>query len=520
MQITRKEFFSMAAGAAAASMTAPALALGAESSGATGEGDAPCTTRSNSKPTTGITQAVIHFISDAGMGNFPPDVVRQGKRCMIDGLGVMLAGTTMPGSKIVNRYVTSQEGAVMATVLGPKRLKAPTELAALANGASGHAMDYDDTQLSNDPTRAFGLLTHPTTPVLAASLAVAEKVGATGAQMLEAFLVGFEVECKIAEAINPDHYLRGFHSTGTIGVFGAAAAAAKLMKLEAEALANTLAIAASLSAGIRVNFGTMTKPLHAGRAAQNGVFAASLASAGFTGGADGLDGQWGFFQVAGGGAESNRILGALGKPYSIVNPGVSVKPYPCGSLSHPSMDAMLKIVKDNDIKPDQVKLIRVRAGNNILGPLRYKTAHTDLEAKFCLPFLMSVLVLRRRAGIREFTDQYVNSAPVQEMMKKVDVQFDPKIEAQGYQKMRSVIEVYLNDGRSFTQAADTYRGGPDNPFTQQELRDKFTDCASLLLSAATIRRALDMIESVEQLKDARELAQVLALSDATESAKA
>ena len=194
-------------------------------------------------------------------------------------------------------------------------------------------MDYDDTQLSTTPDRTFGFLTHPTVPALAASLAIAEQLGVSGADFLEAFLIGFEVECKIAEAIDPNHYQRGFHSSGTIGVFGAAASAAKLLKLEPAAVAHTLAIASSMACGIRVNFGTMTKPLHVGRAAQNGVVAAELASRGFTRAENGLDGEWGYFQVFGGGAELDRLIPVLGKPYTIVNPGVSIKPYPCGSLN-------------------------------------------------------------------------------------------------------------------------------------------------------------------------------------------
>src|SRR5262245_9024419 len=176
-------------------------------------------------------------------------------------------------------------------------MEGPVELAALANGASGHAMDYDDTQLSTTPDRTFGLLTHPTVPAVSAALAVAELVRASGAAFLEAFLVGVEVECKIAEAIDPSHYRRGFHSSGTIGTFGAAAAAAKLLKLNADQVGHTLTVASSLSSGIRVNFGSMTKPLHVGRAGENGVFAAELAARGFTGGDAGLDGPWGFFQV-------------------------------------------------------------------------------------------------------------------------------------------------------------------------------------------------------------------------------
>jgi 2-methylcitrate dehydratase PrpD len=367
-------------------------------------------------------------------------------------------------------------------------------------------MDYDDTQLSDAPDRVFGLLTHPTVPVLAASLAVAERAGVSGRAFLEAFLVGFEVECKIAEAINPDHYQRGYHSTGTIGTFGAAAGAAKLMTLTREQMPHALGIAASMASGIRVNFGSMTKPLHAGRAAENGVAAAELASRGFTAGDDPLDGEWGFFQVAGGGADLSRLLGKLGAPYSIADPGVSVKPYPCGSLGHPTMDAMLKLVTDHDVKPDQIAQVRVRAGSNILNPLRYKTAKTELEAKFCLPFMMSAIALRRRAGIREFTDAFVSSAPVQEMMTKVDTIFDPQIEARGFDKMRSIVEVDLVDGRKLSQASDErYRGGPEKPFTREELHEKFSDCASLILSRDRIARAIDAIESIERAGSVREL---------------
>jgi 2-methylcitrate dehydratase PrpD len=391
-------------------------------------------------------------------------------------------------------------------------LSATAAHAALANGASGHAMDYDDTQLSTTPDRVFGLLTHPTVPALAASLAVGERIGASGRSVLEAFLVGFEVECKIAEAIKPDHYVHGFHSTGTIGTFGAAASAAKLAKLSRAATAHALGIAASLSAGIRVNFGSMTKPLHAGRAAENGVTAVELASRGFTAGDDPLDGEWGFFQVHGGGADLARIVPVLGTPYSIVDPGVSIKPYPCGSLGHPTMDAMLTLVKDHDVTPEQIAKVRVRAGSNILNPLRYRTAKTELEAKFCLPFMMASIALRRRAGIREFTDAFVSSAPVQAMMARVDTVFDREIEARGFDKMRSIVEVDLAAGGTLTQASDErYRGGPDKPFTREELHEKFTDCASLVLSPERTRRAIELIESIDRLANIRELTTALAV---------
>ncbi len=272
-----------------------------------------------------------------------------------------------------------------------------------------------------------------------------------------------------------------------------------------------LTIASSMSSGIRVNFGSMTKPLHSARAAENGIVAAELASRGFTGGDDGLDGQWGFFQVFGGGVDLDRLIPVLGKPYTIVNPGSSFKPYPCGSLSHPTMDAMLAVVTEHDVKPEQVKAVRVRAGSNVLDPLRYKIATNELEAKFCLPFLMTSLILRRRAGVREFTDEFVASGPVQQMMPRVTNIFDPKIEAQGFDKIRSVVEMDLTDGRTFVQAADErYRGGPDKPFTPAELRGKFADCAQLTMGSARIASAIDQIERVDRLADVGALVRALA----------
>jgi 2-methylcitrate dehydratase PrpD len=385
-------------------------------------------------------------------------------------------------------------------------------LAALVNGTSGHALDWDDTQLATSPDRIFGLLTHPTIPPLAAAFAVAEARHATGAQFLEAFLTGFEVECKIAEAVHPNHYEMGFHSSGTIGTFGAVTAAAKLLALDRDQTAHALAIAASSASGIRVNFGSMTKPLHVGRAAQNGVVAAELAARGFTGGADALDPPWGFFAAFGhgGGFDAKRIIGKLGDPHTIVSPGVAIKPYPCGVLGHPTMDAMRRLVVENDVEPTQIAAIRVRAGSNILNPLRYAIARNELEAKFCPAFMVTAIALRRKAGIREFNDEFVQSAPVQALMRKVERVLDPAIEALGFEKIRSIVEVDLTDGRKLVMHADDkYRGGPDRPFTRAELYEKFNDCASLVHAAPQCDEIFRAVEGIENLGDVGALAALL-----------
>ena len=214
--MNRKEFLStVAAGAAGTLAGGPAARAAQAPSSGSGKvtGDA----------LKGSTRAVVDFVTSARLDSFPPDVVAQAKRCLIDGFAMMLAGSRVEGSEIVRHYVRSvskDDGG--ASILGPERMKATAPYAALANGASGHAMDFDDTQLSTTPDRTYGLLTHPTIPALASALAVAEQQQASGAAFLEAFLTGFEVECKIAEAIDPDHYRRGFHSTATAGTFAGA----------------------------------------------------------------------------------------------------------------------------------------------------------------------------------------------------------------------------------------------------------------------------------------------------------
>ena len=458
------------------------------------------------------TGAVVDFVGRARFAGFAQSAVALAKRCVIDGLGVMLAGATQPAGRLLHEHVRGTDARADSTVFGPAPFKTGAAAAALVNGTSGHALDWDDTQLATSADRIFGLLTHPTIPPLVAALALGEKQRVSGKRLLEAFLTGFEVECKIAEAIHPDHYKKGFHSSGTVGTFGAAVAAAKLLDLNAEEIAHTLAIAASSASGIRVSFGSMTKPLHVGRAAQNGVVAAELAARGFTGGRDSLDPPWGFLQTFshGGGFDAARIVGKLGNPLTIEWPGVSIKPYPCGMLGHPTMDAMRRLVIANDVQPEEITAIRVRAGSNILNPLRYPVAGNELEAKFCPAFMVSAIALRRKAGVREFNDEFVQSAPVQALMRKVERVLDPAIEAKGWEKIRSTVEVDLKDGRTLVEHADErYRGGPDLPFTRAELHEKWSDCASLVLSSGAADAVFDLVEKLEDLEDVTELAGAL-----------
>jgi len=455
-----------------------------------------------------ITEALLDYIHGTTFESIPKDVVTELNRCLVDGFAVMLAGSRAECSHIVRQYIQQTGTAGNCSVIGTN-LKTSVSLGALANGVAAHADDFDDTQLAQTPDRIYGLLTHPTTPALAATLAAAQDVDASGKDFLAAFCVGQEVECKMSEAINPQHYVQGFHSTGTFGIFAATAAAAKLYGLTPQQTRFALGIAASKSSGIRVNFGTMTKPYHAGAAAENGIIATKLAELGYEADPNGLDGPWGYFQVTGGGVDSDRLIGRLGNPYTIAWPGISVKPYPCGSLSHPSMDTMLDLVLEHDVKPEDVEEVRLSAGSNILNPLRYQDPQNELEAKFSLQFCLGILLLRRRAGIQEFTDDVVLSPEVQEIMRRVHTLHSSEIEAQGAERMRSLVEIQLKNGQVLSREATTSRGQPDRPMSKTEMSGKFADCATPTLSANGITEALDAIYRVEQMGSVNELIGVL-----------
>ena len=455
-----------------------------------------------------LTNELAEFALGVDYAGLPDNVVQRAKEAIIDGIGVVLSGYTSDCATLVRRYIAGLGLKGRATVAGDP-VTLPAEYAALANGVAGHALDFDDTQISALPDRIYGLLTHPTTPVLAAALPAAEEAGANGRQLLAAFCAGVEVACKMAEAINPHHYRNGFHSTGTIGIFGAAAAAGKLFGLDREAMRHALGIAASKSSGIRAAFGTMTKPYHAGAAAEGGVVAAKLAQMGYKTDADALDGTWGYFQVAGGGVEAEAIQGKLGSPHSLVDPGVSIKPYPCGSLSHPSMDTLLDLILENDIRPEAVSSIRLGTTSNVLAALRYPEPTNELEAKFSIPFCLAILVLDRKGGIAQFTDETVARPDVRQMMAKVQPYLHEELEALGFQRIRSLVEVNLLDGTVLSKEATTSRGTPDRPMTQEELAAKFHDCAQGILTSDVERSVLDLIYRLDSVADVAELTSLL-----------
>ena len=473
---------------------------------------APAPTTAAAKPAdASLTDYVAGFVTRTQARDIPKDVAHLGKRSVLDGIGLALAGAASQTGDIARRYLTQLGlGADKGSTVIGSELRVPARFAAFANGLAIHADDYDDTQLAVAKDRVYGLLTHPTAPALPPVLALAERDRRSGADLMLAYQVGVEVECKVAEAILPRHYQQGFHSTATCGSIGAAAGAAKLLGLDRQTTRRALSIGATQAGGLRENFGTMTKPFHAGRAAENGVVAAEIAALGFTASDNGLEADRGFFRAAGGGYSPEMIDGKLGEPWTFAFPGVSIKPHPSGSLTHPGMAVMMDLITRHNLKPERVKRVSVGTNQNMPNALIHHQPKNELQAKFSMEFCMAILLLERKGGLEQFTDAVVNRPDVQAMIRKVSFGVHPEAEAAGFDKMTTIIEVELDDGTVVKGQADFGKGSPANPMTDEELAEKFRQCAAWGgLDRGQTKAALDLVWRIDELKDVSELMKLL-----------
>ena len=434
-------------------------------------------TSSDFPQSSGLTAYVGRFVTTTTYEEIPREVIELGKKSILDGLGLALAGSRAETGLISRKYVEQigiRNG--KATIIGSAQRTSPS-FATLVNGISIHADDFDDTQLAGSKDRVYGLLMHPTVPVLPAIFALAEQRVVTGKEWMLAYHVGSEVECKIAEAIAPRHYQDGFHTTGTCGPFGSAAACAKLLKFDLPKTLNAFGLAASQSGGLRENFGTMTKPFQAGHAAESGLISVELAELGWTAAEQILESDRGFFHAFGGSYDPTAIMDRLGKPWTFASPGVSLKPYPSGSLTHPAMTELARLIKEHKIQALQVTNVDVGANHNMTTTLLHHQPKTGLEAKFSMEFCLAILLLEHKAGLGQFSDKVVQRPDVQEMIRRINFYVDPEAEGAGYDKMTSILKIHLTDGTTITGRADFGKGSPGNPMSFDETAAKFRGCA-------------------------------------------
>jgi 2-methylcitrate dehydratase PrpD len=458
----------------------------------------------------GLTKYVGTFVQQTKYEDIPLDVIELGKKSILDGLGLALAGSRAESGPISRKFI-EQSGvhADAATVIGTAQKTSP-RFAALVNGISIHADDFDDTQLAAAKDRVYGLLTHPTVPVLPAIFALAEQRTVNGKDWLVAYHVGAEVECKIAEAISPRHYQDGFHTTGTCGPFGSAAACAKLLQFDLSKTLKTFGLAASQSGGLRENFGTMTKPFQAGHAAEIGLASAELVALGWTAAEQILEADRGFFHAAGGSYDPFAIADRLGKPWTFASPGVSLKPYPSGSLTHPAMTELARLIETNRIQASQVEKIDIGANHNMTTTLLHHNPKTGLEGKFSMEYCLAILLLERKAGLSEFSDKNVQRADVREMIQKINFYVDPEAEAAGFDKMTSILKIMLKEGRVITGRAEFAKGSPSSPMSFDEAAAKFRGCAEYAeWPSAKTEKIISFVKDLERASNVAALSPLL-----------
>ena len=446
------------------------------------------------------TSTVAEFVAKSRWEDCPAEAVDAARRAILDCLGVMLAGSVEPAARIVAEIARSEGGAPLATVVGTS-LRTGAVWASLANGTAAHALDFDDTN--------FAMMGHPSAPVLSAALAAGELALADGRALVHAFLLGFEVETTMAEVMNPPHYEKGFHATGTLGAMGAAAAAARLLGLDGSQTRAALAVAASQASGLKENFGTMTKPFHAGAAARSGVLSALLAREGFTASEQALEGPQGYFAVLGAGKREEGALETLGAPWKILKTGVAVKPYPSCACTHSIIDSALELRRTHGFTHEQVEQVTVGVNAAVPRILIHSRPRTGLEAKFSGEFTAAAALCEGRVGIATFRDDKTGDPAIAGLMKRVRVVVDPTIPGDLERHMWTRLTVRLSDGRELAIAPRAVPGHPGLPLSMDQLREKFADCARIVLSEDRAESVREMVEGLDGCPDLRSLTAIL-----------
>ncbi len=419
-----------------------------------------------------------------------PGAVRATARAAIlDALACAIAGRHEPVSARVRAWALAQRAHGVASLWGTGE-RTSAGLAALVNGAAAHALDFDDV--------SWAMNGHPTVPLLPAVFAAAEVTGASGADLLRAYVAGFEVESRLGQALGRPHYEKGWHATSTLGVFGAAAAAGILLGLDAVQLRRAFGIACSRASGTRANFGTDTKPLHAGLAARAGLEAAELARLGVTAREDAVEAEMGLGDLYAG--KQPLSLPALGTPFALERPGLELKPYPSCRFTHRTIDLVLALREKHAGRA--LESIEIASDPLGLKILIYPTPYTGLEAKFSLPYCAAIAWLDGWPGLGAFSDARAAGADVQSLLRRVVAR-----EARGPEEE---VELVFGDGTRARATARHARGNPDLPLSDADRLAKVRTCVAPALGDAGAERLIAAIDGLESLADVGELARCTA----------
>jgi len=447
----------------------------------------------------GISARLIKHVFELKYEDLPTNVVAQAKNCILDYLGTALAGSSTEVGRLVKQqsrsFAPSRDATVMAT-----GKRATAQDAALVNGIVGHVLELDDGNRF-----AMG---HPGVATIPSALALAEKQEASGVDLILAAVCGYEIFGRLGRAMNPSHFNRGFHTTGTLGTMAATVAASKILRLTEGQMLNAFGIAGSLAAGISefLEDGSMTKQIHAGRAAQNGILASELAAKGFTGPTTVLEGGHGFFKALSDNVVVEKVTDNLGQDYQISN--VYFKRHASCRHSHAAVDAALEIVSKEPMDPKTIDEVLVKTYSAAYDYTNNKRVSTPLSAKMSMPYCIAVTILHRNAGPEQFTEEAIQDKAVRHLMDKVKMTIDQELDRLVPNKRGAIVEITAG-GQRYSSRIDLPKGEPENPLSNTEFEDKFRNLSSSMLKPKGIKNVLKTVARLDRISDVNVLTRLL-----------
>jgi 2-methylcitrate dehydratase PrpD len=451
-----------------------------------------------------VTRTLAKFIVNHHFGDIPEKVRHEAARSFLNWMGCAVGACRHETIERALAALSEFSGLPQATVLG-RGERVDAMLAALLNGTSSHVFDFDDTHLKT--------VIHPSGPVASAILALAEKAPVKGEDFLHAFILGVETECRIGNSVYPAHYDVGWHITATAGVFGAAAAAGRLLGLTEQQMVWALGIAATQSSGLREMFGTMVKPMHPGNAARNGLLAAALAAQGFTSSNQGIEAPRGFAHVLSTEFKPEEITRKLGETWEIALN--TYKPFACGIVEHPIIDGCIQLRNEHKIKAEDIESISLKVHPLVLELTGKKTPQTGLEAKFSVYHSAAVAIIYGAAGEAQYGDAVVRDAPTTSLRDKVSAVVDRSMHED-----QTHVSIKLKNGKILDRHVEHAVGSLDKPMSDTDLEGKFSGLTDPILSRSETDRLIGLCWEIGKLEDAGEVARASVPAAAVKRARA
>lgn len=450
-----------------------------------------------------ISEALAGFIAETEYADIPKKVIDNTKLCVLDTLSCALLGARSRWADVLKSYLTQVGGRKQAHVIGLPYVTSAAN-AAFANGVLSHVDDLDDLWKNG----------HPSVIVFPAALALAEMGRRSGKEFIAAFALGWEVACHLSMFFNPWHYRKGWHSTATIGLFGATSAASKVLKLDPERTCWALGMAACQSAGLRANFGTMTKAFHIGKVGLNGVMAAMMAKNGVNATREIFEGHGGFLGAYTDCNNREAMKTGLGDPWKMLEPGVRFKRYPCCSCTHPGIEAVLELKKAHDFTSDDIDSVKILTDPSGPDILTFDRPQDALQAKFSMPFCIALAIAYEDITPAHFTDDKVKDPALLPLMQRVTMEVEPDLAKKGYLSSRSdtTVIIKLKNGREFSCRVKIPRGNPERPFSDTEMEDKFLKCANGTISEKAAVKCIEIVRNLEDISCMTELTVLLSPS--------